>query len=515
MGFLDRRHQMGWAALIIGASIVLSRLMGLVRDKVIAYLFGAGVESDIYFAAFVIPDFINHLLAGAYFPITLIPLLAAYFDRDREDGWRFFSAVFTWTFAGIVLLTALGMLFAADLARLAAPGLDPVAAARLTRFLRIILPAQVCFIAGSCVASILYLRKQFLAPALAPLLYNAGIILGGLMMRGRGMEGFCWGVLAGAFVGNFLVPLLVARRGEGLHFRPVWRHPGLGKFALIALPLMIGQSIVLWDEQFCRIFGSLAGKGVVSRLNYARRIMMVPVGAVAQAAGVAAFPFLAELVARGKFERFNRTLNTTLRNTLLLLIPLSAWLMVAAEPAILLVFQQGRFTPQDTAQTAWLLRIYAAGAFCWGFHQILGRGFYANQDTVRPVVWGTAATLLGLPAFFLGARYFGARGVAAASAGSVAVYTVFLGFCWRRRFGAQAFSGIGNFALQVAALSAAAAVPAWAFNRACLSHLSAHPYLAALLSLAITGALYAAATYWFSVRVLGIPLPCFRKPPGQ
>ncbi len=80
----------------MGVSVLLSRFMGLIRDKVISYLFGATSESDLYFAAFVIPDFINYLLAGAYFSITLIPLLSAYFEKDEEDGWRFFSAVFTW-----------------------------------------------------------------------------------------------------------------------------------------------------------------------------------------------------------------------------------------------------------------------------------------------------------------------------------------------------------------------------------------------------------------------------------
>ncbi|HAA05114.1 MAG TPA: murein biosynthesis integral membrane protein MurJ, partial [Syntrophobacteraceae bacterium] len=123
--------QMGWAALVMGLSVLLSRFMGLIRDKTIAYLFGATQESDIYFAAFVIPDFINYLLAGAYFSITLIPLLSETFARDHEDGWRLFSAVLVWVATGIIVFTGIAMILAPQLAVVAAPGLDPPAWARL------------------------------------------------------------------------------------------------------------------------------------------------------------------------------------------------------------------------------------------------------------------------------------------------------------------------------------------------------------------------------------------------
>ena len=145
MGFWSRRQQMGLAAFIMGSSILLSRFMGLVRDKLISLLFGATQESDLYFAAFVVPDFISYLLAGGYFSITLIPFLADYFEKNNEEGWRFFSTVFTWISIAITVLTVFALMFAPTLAKIAAPGLDPGASARLAYFLRIILPAQVFF----------------------------------------------------------------------------------------------------------------------------------------------------------------------------------------------------------------------------------------------------------------------------------------------------------------------------------------------------------------------------------
>ena len=119
--------------------------MGLVRDKVVSWQYGAGAETDVYFTAFVVPDYINHLLAGAYISITLIPLLSACFSQDEEDGWRFFSTVFTWAVAGITVLTVIAWIGAPWLAPLVGPGFDAEGQARLVTFLRIILPAQMFF----------------------------------------------------------------------------------------------------------------------------------------------------------------------------------------------------------------------------------------------------------------------------------------------------------------------------------------------------------------------------------
>lgn len=460
---------MGLAAALMAASILASRFMGLIRDKVISYYHGASLESDIYFASFVIPDFINYLLAGGYFSITLIPLLAAAFEREEADGWRLFSTILTWAVTAITLMTALAMLFTPWLAKLAAPGFPPEAQVRLVYFLRIILPAQIFFLAGSCFSALLYLRKQFAAPALSPLLYNGGIILGGLTLADHGMEGFCWGVLLGSFLGNFLLPVLAAFAGTpdqrpklGLRFR----HKELKSFLLLALPLMLGQSIVVLDEQFLRVFGSMAAVGAVSWLNYGRRLMLVPVGVVAQAAGVASYPFLAQLAARGAFEEFNATLRLALTNTLAFLLPLAAWMAAAATPIVQLIFEQGRFSPESTAATALCLQLMLAGVFCWGLQQIVGRAFYAHKDTLTPAVSGTLVTALSIPVYFAATRALGGLGVALASTLAVAAYAWLLCLLWRRRYGADSLRGLGRSLLVCSAVSLAAGAPAYAAVRA-------------------------------------------------
>ena len=469
MAFLTRTQGMGVAAIALGVSVFLSRILGLVRDKVISYYFGAGTEADIYFTAFVVPDFLNYLLAGGYFSITLVPLLAMAFSGDEEDGWRFFSSAVCWAALAITVLTVLAWLCVPVLAPLIAPGFSPEAQGRLAAFLRIILPAQICFLPGACFSAMLYYRRQFTVPALTPLVYNGCIIIGGVaflyLFPGRGMEGFCWGVLGGAALGSLLLPMLAVRAG-GLRFFPSLRHPYLKKVLLLALPLMLGQSIVALDEQFVRIFGSLTGDGGVSLLNYARRMMLVPVGVVAQAAGLASYPFLASLAAKGELKAFDSGLNRALITTLLVALPLSLWMIVAAEPIMRLIFQQGHFTASAATESGLLLSVMLIGVGFWAVQQILGRAFYAHQDTLTPALAGSAATAAALPVYWYGARSLGPAGVAVAGVIGIALYTGVLCFIWRKRFGPDALRGLASTAglSFLACLPACAAAVAAAFG---------------------------------------------------
>ena len=449
MAVLTTRQKMGAAALIMAFSVLVSRFMGLFRDKIISWQFGAGGETDIYFAAFVVPDFLNYLLAGGYISITLIPLLSRRFEENEEDAWRFFSTVFCWATLAIGICSLIAWLAAPQLAKLVAPGFDEVRCLRLSEFLRIILPAQIFFLPGACLSAVLYIRRQFTVPALMPILYNGGILLFGVGMPwlglADGMEGFCWGVLAGSFLGAFLLPYLTVKAG-GLHLAPHLRHPLMKKVLLLALPLMIGQSVVVLDEQFVRIFGSMAGDGAVSLLSYARRIMMVPVGVVAQAAGVASFPFLASLAAKGDMEEFRGTLGRTMRNSMIVAIPVTLWMITAAGPALGFIFEGGRFSPSETAEAAPLLQIMLLAVPFWLLQQVTGRAFYAMQDTVTPAVVGTMATLLAVPCYIALVPLFGARAVALVTTVSIALYAIVLLGIACRRWASGAFAGVAGAA---------------------------------------------------------------------
>lgn len=510
MALLSAQQRMGAAALILAASTILSRLMGLVRDKIISWQFGAGGEADMYFAAFVVPDIINYLLAGGFMSITIIPLLTRRFQEDAADAWRFFSCVFCWMAAGSALLTLAGMAGADTLARLVAPGFLPGQWERLAFFMRIILPAQVFFLCGACLTALLFMRRQFRVPALAPLIYNGAIILTGLLLplaarshtaqallpaallaRLDGMTGYCAGVTLGAALGTFLLPLRVAARQE-LRLAPVWRHPLMGKFLLTALPLMLGQTVIMLDEQFLRVFGSFVGDGAVSLLNYARRITQVPVGLVGQAAAVASYPFLVSLLTRGDTERFDATLRTALRGSIGLIIPCALCMAATAWPILGVIFQGGRFGPAETLAALPLTRIMLAAVPFWILYMVLVRAYYAHSDTLTPAVTGTVMTLLCLPVYYWWAVPHGAWAIAALSGTSVACYVLWLTGVWLRRRGSGALRGLPGLALRVTLAALPATVAAWLCADKAMRALPLPPFLTACTALTLGGVVFAA-----------------------
>lgn len=497
MSIFTRSQRLGTAALILGASIFLSRFMGLIRDKVISYYYGAGAEADIYLASFVVPDFINYLLAGGYFSITLIPLLAKRFKESDDSGWNFFSTIFSWVCIASAACVALAWVFAPYLAKITAPGFirTPEQLDRLIFFLRIVLPAQVFFLPGACLTALLYWRRQFTSPALMPLIYNGGIIAGGIIMAKaapeRGMEGFCWGVIAGSFAGAFALPFFVARAG-GLRLRPLLKDRGLAAFVLMALPLMLGQSIAVLDEQFIRIFGSLAGAGGVSLLAYARRFMFVPVGLVAQSAGAASYPFLASLAANGEKEKFAQTVNAVLLNAFAVAVPLCAWMAAVSEPLIRFLFEQGRFTRPDTEMCALLLSLMLPGVLFWVAHQLVSRSFYACGDTLTPAVIGTAGTAAFLPVYWGLTKLLGAPGVAVAGVFGVGAYTMTMVLVWKKRNGNAAFTGVAPHLAKALAVAVTPGIAAWFTGLQVTRALPESPMLGAAAALAAASLAFAA-----------------------
>lgn len=467
MGLLSGSQRLGVAALLLVASSLLSRLMGLIRDKIISWQFGASHEADMYFAAFVVPDIINYLLAGGFMSITMIPLLAHAFQRDEPDAWRLFSTIFAWITAAACLLTLAGELWAIPLARLVAPGFDASQTQRLAFFMRLILPGQIFFLSGASFTALLFLRRQFAVPALSPLIYNGCIILFGLLLpffaaspADFGMTGYCIGVGIGAFLGAFLLPLAIAIKG-GLHIQLNFWHGGLKKFLIIALPLMLGQTVVMLDEQFLRVFGSMLPEGNVSLLNYGRRIAQVPVSLMGQAVAVASYPFLVKLLAENRLEEFSRTLNAALGAALAVVIPLSLWMMAAATPILGLIFEGGRFGPAETLACAPLAQIMLAPAFVWIVYMVIARAFYAYEDTITPALTGTAVTALCIPCYYWLALPQGSAGIALVSTLSVCFYVLWLCLIWLKRHGSAAFSGLASLCARVFAASALPAASAW------------------------------------------------------
>ena len=449
---------------IVMASVLASRLLGFFRDLTVAHQIGSNAVTDAYYAAFTLPDFLNYLVAGGALSLTFIPVFAKYAADNLEDeGWHIFSTVITVMGTLLIGLVLVGEVFAPQLIEAIAPGFAPAEKARAVFLTRLMLPAQICFYLGSILAAVQYAKARFLVPSLAPVIYNIGIILGGVLLSSRmGITGFAVGVLAGAFGGNFLLQIYGARR-VGARFLPNTdiRHPGFRLFIKLTIPIMLALSLVFTDDWIIRWFGSYLQPASISWLSYAKTLMRVPLGVVGQAAGVASFPFLAQLYSEKKFDELNRALNSTLKGVILLLVPISALAIAQSRPLVYFVFSHTRMQAPDLEATAATLIFFSIGMCAWGVQGILARGFYAARDTLTPAVTGTVITFLTLPLYWLLVHRMEHLGLALASSCGIIAYTIVLFILLDRRLRNSEAGGLVLFFLKVTAASVLAAVAAF------------------------------------------------------
>ena len=435
---------------IVMASVLLSRILGFFRDWTVAHQMGSNAATDAYYAAFTLPDFLNYLIAGGSLSVTFIPVFAKYVAENREDeGWSVFSTVITVMGLALVALVVIGEIFAGPLVKVIAPGFGPVERARVVFLTRLMLPAQICFYEGSILSAVQYAKGQFVIPSLAPLVYNIGIILGGVTLASKiGMTGFAVGVLGGAIAGNFLLQIYGAVRA-GASFSPNFKagHPGFLLFLKLSVPIMLALSLSFVDDWIIRWFGSYLQPASITWLSYGKTLMRVPLGLVGQAIGVASFPILAQLYSEQKFDDLNRILNSTFKALIILLVPISALTIAEIFPLVHLVFSHTRLHGPDIQATAATLAYFSIGMFAWGAQNILARGFYATRNTITPAIVGTLMTGLSLPLYWALVRRSQHLGLALASSLGIIAYTVVLFVLLNRRTqNHQEWNLIGFFA---------------------------------------------------------------------
>jgi putative peptidoglycan lipid II flippase len=349
------------------------------------------------------------------------------------------------------------------------------------------LPAQIFFYLGSILTAVQYAKAQFIVPSLAGVVYNLGVILGGVLLSSRiGITGFAVGVLGGALCGNFLLQIYGARRA-GARFTPNLdiRHPGFRWFIKLSIPIMLALSLSATDDWIIRWFGSYLVPASITWLTYAKTLMRVPLGVVGMSVGVASFPFMAQLYSEGKLEELNRTLNATMKGLIVLLVPISALTIAQSTPLVYFVFSHTRLHAPDFQATSATLRVFSIGMFAWALQNILARAFYAARDTITPAVVGTGLTFLSLPLYWLLVRHFQHLGLALASSLGIVAYTVILFLLLNRRIRNPEAGAFLIFLLKICVASALAGVACFKLSNWLGSRLGWQTTLQALLVLVI------------------------------
>lgn len=379
------------ALITVSGMTLLSRVLGFVRDFVIARTFGAGMMTDAFFVAFRLPNLLRRLFAEGAFSQAFVPILAEYRNRRGESETKtLVDRVASVLFLALVVVSALGMAAAPVLIALTAPGFSADADKfQLTvELTRITFPYILFMSLVALAAGVLNTWSRFALPAFTPVMLNLsfiGMALFAAPWFDPPVLALAWAVLLGGALQLGIQLPALARIGMLPRFDPVWRDEGVQRVLKLMAPAVLGVSVAQISLLINTVFASFLESGSVSWLYYADRLMEFPAGLLGAALGTILLPSLAKTHAGGRAEDFSALLDWGLRLTLMLTLPASLALAMLAVPLLATLFQYGAFAASDVLRTSEALVAYSIGLSGLILVKVLAPGFYARQDIRTPV----------------------------------------------------------------------------------------------------------------------------------
>jgi putative peptidoglycan lipid II flippase len=389
---MSENHRITKAATTIGMGTFLSRILGFLRDMVIANFFGAGMAADAFFVAFRIPNLWRRLVGEGSLTISFIPVYTEYLTQRSEEETKKVTHI-AFTIGGVVLLTLtlLGILFSPLLIRMVAPGWFtryPETFSLTVTLNQIIFPYLFFMGLFALCMGILNSLRHFFAPAIAPIFLNISIIISVFLFYHtfeKPVFTLALGVLAGGVIQFlFQIPFLMKKR-ISFRFNFNYRHPAIKRIGFLMIPGLIGSAVYQINVFIDTIFASFLPRGSVSYLFYADRLMEFPLGIFAIAIGMASLPSLSGLASQGKMDEWGETLSFTFRLVSFISIPAMVGLIALKTPIINLLFQRGIFDAMATEMTAKALLCYSVGLWAIAGVRTVVPAFYSLQDTWTPL----------------------------------------------------------------------------------------------------------------------------------
>jgi len=502
----SHRHTALSATVLLSAFALLSRVIGLVRDKYIAYTFGAGAGTDAYNVAFQLPDLINYLLIGGAASISFVTILSRYREANQhEEGDEALSVILNTMLLVLGGAILLAEIFVPVYTRFFfMPG--SIEAVLCTHMTRILLPGQLFFFAGGVLAAVALVRKQFTYQAISPLVYTLGIIIGGVVFsRTLGISSLAWGALAGAFAGPFLVNGYAAHRSGVRYVAKLdFANRGLRSWVRMSLPLMLGVTVVFMDNIILTWFAK-HGTGDISRLMYAKRLFTAPMAILGQAAGAASLPFFASLHSRNLLGDYASAVNRAVSRIISVSLLFTAAMFALARPGVDLIFRGGSFNRADARLTAVYFATFTVSLALWASQAIYARAFFAAGQTLPPMRAGTIITAISIPMYWLLHQRFGVIGLAWASNLAILIHTVTLAILLHRRR-MVSLQGLNRPELAKSLLAAAVSFAGVTLLLHVLPHAASLSYTGDLLALSI-GSLASVGLSYGILRLTGSTLP--------
>ncbi len=449
----------------VGFAVFCSRILGLVREQVLASFFGAGMAMDAFVVAFRIPNLLRDLFAEGALSTAFVAVLTDYDQRlGRAAAWRLASNVLVTLTLIVGGIAVVGILASGFLVRLMAPdfGLIPGKIDLTVLMTRIMFPFLPLISLAAVVMGILNTRGVFFMPAMASTFFNLGSIITGvglaLVLPQFGQPAIV-GMAVGTLLGGALqlAVQLPSLRRTGFQFRwqADWRDAGLQRIGRLMLPAIIGLSATQINIFINTFFASSCAEGSVAWLNYAFRLLLFPIGVFGVAISVAAMPVVSRLASQRDFVGLKAAFTSALTMSLLISIPAAVGLGLLAHPIVAVIFEHGRFTAFDTAQTAGALLFYTIGLFAYAGVKVVVPVFYALNTTAIPVTGSFLAVAANVLFVSLMLAPLQHRAIALATSGSMILNFFFLTVMLYRQL--QGFP-LANLLRAVAKICLAAAV---------------------------------------------------------
>ena len=394
---------------LLGASAMLallgllSRVLGVLRDRILASRFGASDLLDVYYVSFNIPDFVFNLLVVGAVSSAFIPVFIEYQSKKKGDEWNLVNnflnilvAVMTGTVGILLIITPwiIGLI---------APGFSPDKKELAVLFTRVMLFSPIIFSVSVVIGSVLQVFHRFLAYAIAPIMYNLGIIFGAIFLVPKfGPLGLAEGVVLGALL--HLIVQLPALRGVGFKWKKTWNYGDVGmvKILKLMIPRTIGLAAVQINWIVLNAMATTISAGSVVVLNFANNFQYLPISLVGISTAVASFPTLSREALDENKKDFGDRINRTLRQVLFIVLPLSFLMIYLRTDLIRIILGSGLFASRDIELTGNVLGFFMLGVFAQSIIPFLARSFYAMQNTFVPVI----ASIFGVGVNILLAWYF-------------------------------------------------------------------------------------------------------------
>jgi len=458
------------AAGIVALAVMLSRLLGLARELILAALFGAGRGMDAYITAYRAPNLLRDLFAEGALSVAFVTVFSKLgVEKSYEAAWELARKMATLVLVFMSVVTLLGIIFAPALIGVLAPGFDPAKSAFAAELTRIMFPFILMVSLSALVMGMLNSRNVFGVPALASSFYNIGSIFGGVTIAWlidpsfgpRSLMGMAIGTLIGGLLQLVVQFPSLKKVGFRFHFDFGWRDEQVKRVLWLMLPAVIAASAVQVNVMVNSIFASYLGDGAVSWLSYAFRLMQLPLGIFGVAVATVTLPAVSKIAAGGDMGHFRETLAKAIRLALFLTLPATIGLMMMSNEIIGIIYERGKFTADDTMQTGLALKFYAAGLTAYACIKVLSPAFYALDRKWTPMT--VSFVSIGLNIFLNWQLTFcmgmGHRGLALSTGLSAIANFLLLYFFMRRAAGGMPTASLlGPLARMLVAAAGLAAV---------------------------------------------------------